>query len=125
MKLGEALAPNYLAETRTLWNEKLDGFSVTKFDGTATTVQCDSCRGRFESAPGWCPLPNPRMRRHARRPTHLGRRRFRRATRRLLSSTRCVLLLHARAAQNELDCLIAFMASVLIDAVVVVEGERV
>jgi PAP2 superfamily protein len=38
MKLGEALALNYLAESRALWNEKFDGFSVTKFDGTTTTV---------------------------------------------------------------------------------------
>jgi hypothetical protein len=38
MKLGEALALNYLAESRLLWNEKFNGFSVTKFDGTTTTI---------------------------------------------------------------------------------------
>ena len=38
LKLGEALALNYLAEARALWNEKFDGFSVTKFDGTTLTV---------------------------------------------------------------------------------------
>jgi hypothetical protein len=38
MKLGEALALNYLAESRALWNEKFDGFSVTKFDGMTATL---------------------------------------------------------------------------------------
>jgi hypothetical protein len=38
LKLGEALALNYLAESRALWNEKFDGFSVTKFDGMTATL---------------------------------------------------------------------------------------
>ena len=38
IKLGEALALNYLAEARALWNERFDGFSVTRFDGTTVTV---------------------------------------------------------------------------------------
>jgi hypothetical protein len=38
IKLGEALALNYLAETRALWNEEFEGYTVTKFDGTKVTV---------------------------------------------------------------------------------------
>ncbi len=38
IKLGEALALNYLAETRALWNERFDGFSITRFDGTTVMV---------------------------------------------------------------------------------------
>jgi hypothetical protein len=38
MRLGEALALNYLAETRALWNEDFDGFSVMTFDGAKVTV---------------------------------------------------------------------------------------
>jgi hypothetical protein len=38
IKLGEALALNYLAETRSLWNERFEGFSVTKLDGTVVTL---------------------------------------------------------------------------------------
>lgn len=38
MKLGEAVALNYLAEMRALCNERFEGFSVTRFDGTRVTV---------------------------------------------------------------------------------------
>jgi hypothetical protein len=38
MRLGESLALNYLAESRALWNERFDGFSVTRIDGTRVTV---------------------------------------------------------------------------------------
>ena len=38
LDLGEALALDYLAEMRPLWNERFDGFSVTRFDGTTVTV---------------------------------------------------------------------------------------
>jgi hypothetical protein len=38
IKLGETLALNYLTETRSLWNERFEGFTVTKFDGTVVTI---------------------------------------------------------------------------------------
>ena len=38
LKLGEAVALNYLAETRALWNERFDGFSLTRFDGTTVMI---------------------------------------------------------------------------------------
>lgn len=38
LALGEALALDYLAEMRMLWNEPFDGFRVTRFDGTPVTV---------------------------------------------------------------------------------------
>jgi hypothetical protein len=38
LALGEAIALDYLAEMRVLWNEQFDGFSVTRFDGTPVTV---------------------------------------------------------------------------------------
>jgi len=38
MKLGEQVAINLLTEARTCYNEKFDGFSLTKFDGTTITV---------------------------------------------------------------------------------------
>lgn len=38
IRLGEALALNYLGEARALWNETFRGFTVTKFDGTTVTV---------------------------------------------------------------------------------------
>ena len=38
LELGEALALDYLAEMRALWNERFAGFSVTRFDGTTVTV---------------------------------------------------------------------------------------
>jgi hypothetical protein len=38
LDLGEAIALDYLAEMRALWNERFDGFSVTRFDGTTVTV---------------------------------------------------------------------------------------
>jgi hypothetical protein len=38
LALGEALALDYLAEMRALWNERFDGFSLTRFDGTAVIV---------------------------------------------------------------------------------------
>lgn len=38
IRLGEALALNYLAESRALWNEQFNGFSVARFDGTTVTV---------------------------------------------------------------------------------------
>jgi hypothetical protein len=38
MKLGEAVALNYLAEMRALCNERFEGFSLTRFDGTRVTV---------------------------------------------------------------------------------------
>ena len=38
LDLGEALALEYLAEMRSLWNERFNGFAVTRFDGTTVTV---------------------------------------------------------------------------------------
>jgi hypothetical protein len=38
MKLGEQVAINLLREARSCYNEKFNGFSLTKFDGTTVTV---------------------------------------------------------------------------------------
>ena len=38
LRLGESVALSDLAETRVLWNEPFDGFSVTRFDGTTVTI---------------------------------------------------------------------------------------
>jgi hypothetical protein len=38
LKLGEELAIRYLSEERACFNEPFDGYSLTKFDGTAVTV---------------------------------------------------------------------------------------
>jgi hypothetical protein len=38
LKLGEALALGYLAETRPLWNESFEGFAVAKLDGATITI---------------------------------------------------------------------------------------
>jgi hypothetical protein len=38
LRLGEAVVLNYLAEMRLLWNERFEGFTVTRFDGTTVTV---------------------------------------------------------------------------------------
>src|SRR5688572_20327808 len=38
LKLGEALAIRYLEEERACFNERFDGYSLTRFDGTTITV---------------------------------------------------------------------------------------
>jgi hypothetical protein len=38
LKLGEAIAISVLADQKNCYNERFDGFSLTKFDGTAITV---------------------------------------------------------------------------------------
>jgi hypothetical protein len=38
LKFGEAIAISVLRDQRALYNERFDGFTFTKFDGTKITV---------------------------------------------------------------------------------------